>query len=351
MTNAASLVRRSPPTALAKHLEKLSQTIPGIGGESGEGPGGAGDAQFEALAYPASDIQSAWIKAARSSASALANKGFPTGKGRPGMWVTVGPSNALYPFTQFRSSASYVPNDYVAGGRTTALALAGNCLPGRCVLYAAPAGGGVWRTKNALNGQPNWQYLRAPFGINAVGSIAVDPNDPSGNTLWVGTGEANACGSGCAAGVGLYKSTDGGDTWTGPLGQSAFNARGVGSIVVKPGAPNTIYAASTRAGRGISSVATGGVVTLIPGAPQWGLYKSTDGGSNMDVPPQWRCIGQHLHRRLLVAGGKRNALLPRGVRQVVLDPADPTRFTPVHLLEVSGDPMMAEHLDSDQDLH
>ena len=107
----------------------------------------------------------------------------------------------------------------------------------------------------------------------------MDPNDASGNTLWVGTGEANACGSGCIAGVGLYKTTNGGDTWTGPYGKTSFDARGIGSVVVKPGDSNTIYAASTRSGRGISSVATGGVVTLVPGAPAWGLYKSTDGGN------------------------------------------------------------------------
>ena len=65
----------------------------------------------------------------------------------------------------------------------------------------------------------------------------MDPNDPDGDTLWVGTGEANACGSGCEAGVGLYKSNDGGDTWSGPMGQSVFNERAIGSIVVKPGDP------------------------------------------------------------------------------------------------------------------
>jgi hypothetical protein len=188
-------------------------------------------------------------------------------------------------------------------------------------MWAAPAGGGIWRTDNALNGQPNWQYLSSPFGINALGSIAQDPNDPTGNTLWVGTGEANACGSGCVAGVGLYKTTDGGNTWTGPYGTSAFNARGVGSIAIVPGDPNTIYAASTRAGRGISSVATGGVVTIVPGAPKWGLYKSTDGGNT------WTFIHNGADTVAGCTGDVTEAsnltpCSPRGVRQVVLDPAD-----------------------------
>ena len=80
------------------------------------------------------------------------------------------------------------------------------------------AGGGVWRTKNALSGQPHWQFLSGDFGIHSGSSITIDPNDPTGDTLYVGTGEANASGD-SAAGVGMYKSTDGGDTWTGPLGR------------------------------------------------------------------------------------------------------------------------------------
>src|ERR1700678_4327387 len=94
-------------------------------------------------------------------------------------------------------------------------------------------------------------YLSSVFRINAIGSLELDPNDPSGETIYAGTGEANACGSGCEAGVGLYKSTDGGDTWTGPIGQSAFNARAIGSIAIKPGDPNTIYVGTSP---GISAV-------------------------------------------------------------------------------------------------
>ena len=148
--------------------------------------------------------------------------------------------------------------EYAAAGRTTDLAIDPNCnrtpAHGRhgakCRMWITPAGGGVWRTNNALAPNPNWKYLGGSFGINAAGTISIDPNDPSSNTLWVGTGEGNTCGSGCVAGVGLYKSTDGGDHWSGPYGTSAFNARGVGTIRVKPGDPNTIYAGSAFAVRG-----------------------------------------------------------------------------------------------------
>jgi hypothetical protein len=311
---------RNMPVVLSRHLEKLRQAIPGNGGEPGEGPGRADEERFLALAYPDTDIPLARLDAARAAAASKAKKGFPTGKGRPGSWVTVGPSQALYPFTQFRNSYGYVPNTYVASGRATAIAIDPHCAPGNCRLWVYAAGGGVWRTKNALGGQPNWQFLSGGFGINSGSSIVLDPNDPTGNTLYVGTGEANASGD-SAAGVGMYKSTDGGDTWTGPLGASVFNGRAIGSIAVKPGDPYTIYAATTRGVLGVSSVSGGGV-SLIPGAAKWGLYKSTDGGQN------WTFIHNGSTDASACTGDSTEAsnagpCSPRGVRRVALDPFNP----------------------------
>ena len=274
-SSASEAVAGDPefPTALSQHL----RSIPGNGGEPNEGPGSYEEQQFTALAYPAADIPQAALAGAKSAAAGKKGK-FGTGKGQKGQWISVGPTEALYPATELRSSFSYVPNAYVAGGRTTVLAIAPTCKPGQCRLWAAAAGGGIWTTKNALNGQPSWDFVSGSFGIQSVSSITVDPNDPSGDTAWVGTGEANASVD-SAAGVGVYKTTNGGATWTGPLGASVFNSRAVGSIAVVPGSPNTIYAASTRGVRGVASVSGGGV-SIIPGAPQWGLYKSTDGGAS-----------------------------------------------------------------------
>jgi len=310
--------RNLPPT-LGRHLEKLGQAIPGLGGES-EGPGAAGSEKFLAMAYPDEDIPLARLNAARSAAAGHKSKRFPTGKGQPGSWVTVGPSQALYPFTQFRSSFSYVPNTYVASGRATAIAIDPSCAPGQCRLWVFAAGGGVWRTKNALSGQPSWQFLSGDFGIQAGSSIALDPNDPTGNTLYAGTGEANASGD-SAAGVGMYKSTDGGDTWTGPLGASVFAGRAIGSIAVNAGNPNVIYAATTRGVRGVSSV-TGGGVTLIPGAAAWGLYKSIDGGASWTFLHNGSVLATECDTVAeAIAGGSPCSL--RGVRRVALDPLDP----------------------------
>lgn len=311
--SARAATEEGPP-ALAAHLEKLKEALPGNAGESEQGRGTAEDQEFEALAYPADDVSAAKLDAARLAASRVSSR-FPKGNGRGG-WVTVGPKNALYPASPFRSIASYVPNAYYAGGRTTALAISPACRPGSCRMWMSPAGGGVWRTDNALGDEPKWTYLGGPLGINAVGSLALDPANPS--TLYVGTGEANASGD-SAAGVGIYKSTDGGTTWTGPLGSSVFRNRSVGSIAVGPA--GVLYAATTRGVRGVASV-SGGAVSLIPGAAQWGLYKSTDGGAS------WTFVHNGAASTacgtLTAQANNADPCSPRGVRRVALDPTAPS---------------------------
>ena len=103
-------VDRNMPAAVARHMKRF-ESLPGFEGMSGEGPGSAGTERFLARAYPDDDIPLLRIEGARSAAARLKGKDFPSGKGRPDTWISVGPSNALYPFTQFRSSFSYVPND------------------------------------------------------------------------------------------------------------------------------------------------------------------------------------------------------------------------------------------------
>ena len=208
------------PTALAEHLEKLRRAVPGNQGMSSEGPASAADAAFMRRAYPADTIRVAQVDRSKSAFNTAFVRPFPRGRDLTGVWTNVGPSEALYPFTELRNSFSYVPNEYVAGGRTTSIAISNVCLPALCRAWVTPAGGGIWGTLNIRAAQPHWLYLGGPLGINAAGAVTVDPNDRLGNTIYVGTGEANICGSGCVAGVGLYKSTNGGATWTRPLGKA-----------------------------------------------------------------------------------------------------------------------------------
>ena len=266
-----------------------------------------------ARAYPAEGVAYSWIANARADWKTAKSKPFPTGTGKKGQWVSVGPSSALYPLSPFRTRTDYVAGEYVAGGRMPAVAIAPTCVKGDCRLWIVAAGGGVWRTDDALDKKPKWKFLSGSFELNAMGSITLDPNDPTANTLYVGTGEANAAGS-AAAGVGIYKSTDGGETWT-KLGEAEFRGRAVGSIAIKQGDPNTIYAASTRAVRGISAT-TGGATSTPIGAANWGLYKSTDGGAT------WTWI----HNGAATLAGCNQDITgaqpcsTRGVRRVAIDP-------------------------------
>ncbi|WBB68601.1 sialidase family protein [Micromonospora sp. WMMD812] len=302
------------PGATGAHLERLWQTTPGNDGMSPEGPGGAAQQEFLERAYPANAITIAQFDRSKAAYSAADKRSRGSQR-----WTNVGPSEALYPFTRFRDAYNYVPNEYVAGGRVTSLDISPDCNQLLCRAYATPAGGGVWGTLNILAAQPKWFYLGGPLGINAAGSVKIDRNDRTGLTIYVGTGEANTCASGCVAGVGLYRSTNGGLTWQGPLGKDVLAGKGIGEITIKPGDPKTLYVATTTALRGMSSSCCTGVTRPVPDAAKWGLYKSTDGGAN------WKFIHNGAANATECTGSLAEynntaACSPRGVRYVKLDP-------------------------------
>ncbi len=82
----------------------------------------------------------------------------------------------------------------------------------------------------------------------------MDPNDPTGNTVYAGTGEPNASGD-SEAGVGVYKTTDGGQTWTLVPGSDIFFQRAIGQMAFDNAGNLLVPIAS--AVRGISSVSSG----------------------------------------------------------------------------------------------
>src|SRR5205807_6386995 len=126
-----------------------------------------------------------------------------------GPWTLVGPSSANDPDVLTFSGAPYTTS-----GRITAFALAPNCSQDQCTLYLAAAGGGIWKTNHALDtsSSQTWHFISKSFATNAIGTLVIDPTDPTGKTLYAGTGEANASAD-SEAGFGIYKTTDGGDTW------------------------------------------------------------------------------------------------------------------------------------------
>ncbi|HEX2454551.1 MAG TPA: sialidase family protein, partial [Vicinamibacterales bacterium] len=285
------------------------------------------DDHLSRLAYPADDVRLEWIADARNAFGELAQSSAAEVANGIASWTSLGPESAVYQETQFRRFY-YNPSRYVSSGRVTALAIAPRCTVNDCRLWVAAAGGGIWRTDKALSPSPKWDYLTANIPHNAIGAITIDPHDATGNTIWVGTGEPNSSGD-SAAGVGLLRSTDGGDTWSAPLGSASFAGRAISSIVINPVNTQIMYVGTTRGVRGIAAT-TGGAASLIPGAALWGLYKSTDGGTTWTYvhngaaavctsPPIVPTPLGNLPLDSAIANGF-TACSPRGVHDVALDP-------------------------------
>jgi hypothetical protein len=238
-----------------------------------------------ARTYPANVIPPAVLASSKATFEKIAK----SGNNNPNAWQPYAPlSQGVEPGVLSFSGAT----DTTAS-RVTTLVVAPTCQPGDCRLWAGVAGGGIWRTDDALAADPSWTYVSSDLQQNSVGVLTADPNDPSGNTLYLGTGEANRCSSGCEAGVGVYRSTNGGGSWTKLAdvcvsnatyscvtpGQDAFLGRGISKIVVQPGHPNHIFVGSALGVRGLSHViGNGGTTRLEPGANAPGLYESTNGG-------------------------------------------------------------------------
>ncbi|WP_373495103.1 VPS10 domain-containing protein [Aquiflexum sp.] len=185
------------------------------------------------------------------------------------------------------------------------------------VIYAGAAGGGVWKSNN---GGTTFKSIFDNHN-QSIGIIEVDPSNPD-NVVWVGTGETWARNS-VSFGDGLYKTTDGGSTWnkvgfensdrisgiainpnnsdelyvgvlgalwgdseergvykTSDGGQTWTNVlagmkdSGCSDLFMDPKDPNTLYAAFWQVRRTAYSFSSGG--------PNSALYKTTDGGKSWD---------------------------------------------------------------------
>jgi hypothetical protein len=239
----------------------------------GDSPLSYADQMVELNAYPADSITAHELKGARSAAIALKQKG-PGKKNSTTAWLSLGPQQAIYPAITSRSG-----RPYVASGRITALAIKPGCKPEKCTVWAGAAGGGIWRTEDGLSGNPRWTNVSDGFfATGAIGSLLYDA--PS-HTLYAGTGElAGAIDT--EGGFGIYKSPDDGKTWTALGDNSVFAYRAIRQIAIDPHNPNVIYVADGRGVHGISAT-DAGPVSLVPGAPAYGLLKSTDGGQTFSV--------------------------------------------------------------------
>ncbi len=134
------------------------------------------------------------------------------------------------------------------GGRTRAV-LVDESDPNRNRIWIGGVSGGLWRTEDITMADPGWTKLGIQFATTSISDIAQDPNDH--NTFYVGTGESY---TGDFLGVGIYKTTDDGASWTLLPSTQNSNFRYVNEIIVHKN--SDIYA----------------------GTAQGGLFRSKDGG-------------------------------------------------------------------------
>jgi photosystem II stability/assembly factor-like uncharacterized protein len=102
--------------------------------------------------------------------------------------------------------------------------------------YIGAATGGVWKT---LNNGTTWEPVFDHQGVASIGALAVAQDDP--DVVWVGTGENNNRQS-SSWGAGVYKSTDGGRTWN---SVGLKESRHIGRIVLDPRNHDVVYLAAT----------------------------------------------------------------------------------------------------------
>jgi photosystem II stability/assembly factor-like uncharacterized protein len=162
-------------------------------------------------------------------------------------------------------------------GRVTAIAVPATNEPRPKTFFIGSAGGGVWKT---VNGGVTWQSVSSGLGSETVGDLAVAPSDST--IVWVGTGEKNSLRS-QYWGDGVYKSTDGGRNWT-KMGLA--DSRAIGRIVIHPTGPDTVYVAALGHLWGASSER--GVYKTTDGGKTWTrvlFVNDTTGFVDLEMDP------------------------------------------------------------------
>lgn len=165
--------------------------------------------------------------------------------------------NAEVSFSEQFSDLSFRYVGPSRGGRVTAVA--GHRSHPRTFLMGS-TGGGVWKTTDA---GANWRNTSDGFfETGSIGSIDISDSDP--NIVYVGTG-TDGIRSNVIIGRGLYKSTDGGETWE---FKGLRNTGQIGAVVVHPTNPQVVWVAALGSPFGDN--------------PERGIYQSVDGGETWE---------------------------------------------------------------------
>jgi len=247
--------------------------------------------------------------------------------------------NVVYDTSHFDDLEYRMIGPYRGGRSTAVTGIAGQ----PDTYFMGTTGGGVWKTTNA--GQDWHNISDGDFDVSSIGGIDVANSDP--NVIYVGTGSACLRGN-IQTGRGVYKSTDGGDTWS---FVGLPDAGLIGKVAVHPKDPDVAYVAAVghpfgeNEQRGVFRTTDGGdswekvlyisestgVVdlalnpknpreiyaglwpaqrtpwTMISGSKEGGIYKSTDGGDN------WKQLKKGLPKGVV------------GKTSVTVSPAQPSR--------------------------
>src|SRR5207302_911897 len=126
---------------------------------------------------------------------------------------------------------------------------------GKITVFVGAASGGVWKSDD---GGTRYRPVFDEQPVQSIGAVALDPKNPK--NVWVGTGESWTRNS-VSIGDGIYKSTDGGETWT---HAGLDKSERIAHVVVSPKSSDTAYAAVPGA--------------LWSDSTDRGLYRTTDGG-------------------------------------------------------------------------
>jgi len=200
---------------------------------------------YSQRALPAPFIPAgAWLRALETHKRLAKRAASTMSAPIPGQWSSIGPNNI--------------------GGRILALALDPT---DRMTIWAGSASGGLWKSTSGGEGSSAWTKVNTGAPVVSVSAIAIDPADP--DRIYIGTGELSFYQTGLVGtpgarssyGLGILRSTDGGNSWqTTDLEWTFPQVTAVQKIVINPMNSATLFAATSE-----------------------GVYKSTDTGAHWTV--------------------------------------------------------------------
>lgn len=150
-------------------------------------------------------------------------------------------------------------------------------------MYVGTASGGLWKS---TSGGIKWEPIFDHEVTASIGAIAIQQSNPS--VIWVGTGEGNPRNS-LNGGYGIYKSLDGGKSWT---SMGLEKTRHIHRVIIDPTNPDVVY--------------VGAIGSPWGEHPERGVFKTTDGGKTWE--------------KILFVNNK------TGVADLVMDPTNPNKL-------------------------